>query len=70
MNRIYKKGKLVEIQKSGKTIWKNEDYIQRNKISQQSIDKLIDAYSNSNTDKFMADVFEILTGQKVEEAQK
>lgn len=65
-------GRLTEIRDSetGERLWYSDEPIDRSKISETSQQTLLDAINNSNPDKFMRHVFEILTGQTVEEAQK
>lgn len=63
-------GQLVEVQKNGETIWRKDQELNRDKISEASRQALLDAVVNQNGDKFRRHVFEILTGQTVEEAQK
>jgi len=68
--KIYdENGKLQKIKKNGKIVWQREDNVRRDKISDASKQVLLDAILNNNGEKFRRHVFEILTGQTVEEAQ-
>lgn len=68
--KIYdENGKLQKIKKNGKIVWQRENNVRRDKISDASKQALLDAILNNNGEKFRRHVFEILTGQTVEEAQ-
>lgn len=62
--------KLIEIQENGETVWRDDNYVQRPKISGKSREELINAIENNDGDTFRKKVFEILTGETLEEAQK
>ena len=69
--KIYNENdKLVEIQEDGETIWTEENTLRRPKISEESRQALLDAYTNNNPEKFMKHAIKILTGQTVEEASQ
>lgn len=67
---IKQNGKVKEIQEDGETIWRDEDYIQRPKISQKSRKELIEDIEKEKADAFRRKVFSILTGETVEEAKQ
>lgn len=70
MGKITSNGRIVEVQKDGKTVWTDEDYIQRRKISQTSKNELIKDLENGNLKAYCKKTFEILTGETVEEAKQ
>jgi hypothetical protein len=61
-NVIREKGNIVEIQENGETVWKDEDYIQRPEISEESRKRLKESASS----EFEKEVYHILTGEKLE----
>ncbi|MFT4892420.1 MAG: hypothetical protein ACI8Z7_000192 [Candidatus Nanohaloarchaea archaeon] len=69
MNKIKVDGTTKEVQEEGETIWLDEDYIQRPKISDQSRKELVNAIENQNWESAFKQTFEIMTGQTVEEAK-
>lgn len=66
-NKVYRNGVLVEVQENGKTVWKDEDYIQRPKISGKSKEELVKDLENGDLQAYAEKTFEILTGETVEE---
>jgi len=74
MNKIYSKdGRLLEIKKDGERIWTEENTLRRPKISEQSkngLVKEIQQIEDEHAKKTCEKMFEILTGETVEETQK
>jgi len=62
-------GEVKEIQENGEVLWNRENTVHRNKISEQSTQDLITAIDNQDGDTFRHIVFEILTGETVQEAK-
>ena len=58
-------GQIEELQEDGDVV-----RIRRDKISEESKQKLLDAVINKSGDKFRREAFKILTGETVEEAQE
>ena len=68
--RFDDEGRLLEVQKNGQTLWKADDNVQRDKISNASKQELLEAVSNKEGDTFRRRVFEILTGETPTEARE
>jgi len=56
-------GRLIQIKEEDKEIWRADNNVKRDKISEDSKRELDEAIQNGDTDLFMRRVFEILTGQ-------
>lgn len=67
-SKMIKNERIIEIQEDGETIWKDEDYVQRPKISDKTRQDMVDAIQNENWEKLAKIQFEILTGQTIQEA--
>jgi len=67
VSKIYKNGRLMEIQDNGRTIWTEEDSIRRNKISEKSRNELYQHIKEGEFEEYAKITFEILTGKTVEQ---
>ena len=57
-----KTGKVLEIQEDGKTIWKAEDSIRRDKIGDKTAQKLRDAQNVKEIKEYLARVHDVDLG--------
>lgn len=59
MNKIEKNGRIVEIQENGETVWKDEDYIQRPKIGDETAQMLRDAETIQDIKKYLGRIHDV-----------
>jgi len=67
ITKIKEKGRIVEIQEKGQTVWTEDDSIRRDKISEESRQELKKDIENGDFEEYARKTFEILTGETVEE---
>jgi hypothetical protein len=56
------KGKLIEIQENGETVWTEDDSLRRDKIGDKTAQKLKDANSVKDLKKYLARVHDVDLG--------